>query len=425
MVAVDTRDENSPWDITDSLAELASLARTAGAQVVGQSTQRLAKPDPRTYVGKGRALEIVKSCADVDASLVIVDDELSPNQQRRLEDLLEMDVIDRTTLILDIFALHAHTREGQLQVELAQYEYMLPRLLGLRRHLSRQAGGAVGGGSIGVRGPGETKLEVDRRRVRDRITQLHQDLAEVREQRERQRQQRGSQAMPVVAIVGYTNAGKSTLFNTLTQSNVRAEDQLFATLDPTTRHVVLPSHQEILLTDTVGFIQKLPTTLVASFRATLEEVQEADILLEVVDISHDNAFEQSETVFDVLAELGAGEKPRVSALNKVDRLAEPGNIDLSLYPSAVPVSATMGAGIPALLQKIGDVLASQMTQIRVEIPFARGDLVELFHRRGLVENEDFTAFGTVIAGKLPPALISFFKKFAAQESTPRQDFKIR
>src|SRR5262249_940657 len=282
-----TTSEDALWDADDSLAELASLARTAGAEVAGTLIQRLRTPDPATYLGKGRANELTQLHAELDFDLVILDDEISPSQQRHLEEITGVRVIDRTALILDIFAQHAHTREGQLQVELAQLEYRLPRLTGRGRDLSRVGGGSRGatggvGGAIGVRGPGETKLEVDRRRIRSRIAELRRELEAVRQQRSLLRQRRSAQAIPVVPIVGYRNAGKSTLFNTLTSAGVIAEDKLFATLDPTTRHITLPTGQEVLATDTVGFIQKLPTNLVAAFRATLEEVVEADILLEVV-----------------------------------------------------------------------------------------------------------------------------------------------
>ncbi len=416
LIAVDARDNDSQWDATDSLAELASLARTAGAEVVGSAIQRLRKPEPGTYLGKGRAGEIAVECKELGVSLVLVDDELSSSQQRTLEELLECDVIDRTALILDSFPQHARPREGQLQVELAQHEYRLPRLVGQRDHLSRLGGGSRGasggtGGAIGARGPGETKLEVNRRRVRTRIAELRLEIEEVRNQRARQRSQRLAQMLPVVAVVGYTNAGKSTLFNALTAAGVLVEDKLFATLDPTTRHLVLPSHQEILLTDTVGFIQKLPTTLIASFRATLEEVREADVLLEVVDITHDNAVEQSETVSQVLRELEADDKPRVTALNKIDRLDDPAAVDLTLFPNAVAISAMRREGFDALLDVIGRVVSATMVPVRVAIPFDRGDLVEQFHRRGRVRDEEYTSSGTVILGYLPPALRGVFRPF--------------
>jgi GTP-binding protein HflX len=377
--------------------------------------QRLRHPDVATYIGKGRVQEL--SCLEkqVGFDLVIFDDELSPGQQRNLEKLLDVRVIDRTALILDIFAQHARTREGRLQVELAQLEYLLPRLSGRGVELSRQAGGTRGaggvGGAIGVRGPGETKLEIDRRRIRGRISELREEIESVREQRLIHRQQRAAQAIPVVAIVGYTNAGKSTLFNALTEAGVLAENKLFATLDPVTRQEVLPGNQEVLFTDTVGFIQKLPTRLIAAFRATLEEVVDADLLLEVVDVSHENAIEQTETVNDVLRDLDANEKPRVTALNKVDLLDDPSDIDLSLYPNAVPVSALKRVGLDALREKIAQVLAESMEMVQVTIPYAKSELVELFHRRGHVDQEEHRPDGTFIAGRIPRSLQGYYMAY--------------
>src|SRR5215472_14958788 len=351
LVAVDQDESESVWSVEDSLSELENLARTAGAEVVGTLVQRLRHPDVATYIGKGRAQELRDTEKHLGFDIVIFDDELSPSQQRNLEKLLDARVIDRTALILDIFAQHARTREGRLQVELAQLEYRLPRLAGRGVQLSRQAGGSRSagaggvGGAIGVRGPGETKLELDRRRIRGRIAELREEIEGVREQRTLHRKQRAEQSIPVVAVVGYTNAGKSTLFNALTEAKVLVENKLFATLDPTTRHITLPGNQEALLTDTVGFIQKLPTRLIAAFRATLEEVIDADLLLEVVDISHENAIEQSETVNEILKNLEAAGKPRVTALNKIDLLDDPSEVDTSLYPNAVPVSALEQKGL--------------------------------------------------------------------------------
>jgi GTPase len=380
--------------------------------------QRLRHPDVATYIGKGRAQELSFLEKQLGFELVIVDDELSPSQQRNLEKLLDARVIDRTALILDIFAQHARTREGRLQVELAQLEYRLPRLAGRGVDLSRQAGGTRSagggmGGAIGVRGPGETKLELDRRRIRGRIAELREDIEGVREQRLLHRQQRAAQAIPVVAVVGYTNAGKSTLFNALTSAQVLAENKLFATLDPITRHEILPGNQEVLFTDTVGFIQKLPTRLIAAFRATLEEVVGADLVLEVVDASHENAIEQNETVNDVLHDLAAGGKPRVTALNKIDLLDEPGELDLSLYPNAVAVSALKGSGLDALRGKVALVLAQSMERLEVIIPYARSELVELFHRRGYVDIEEHRPQGTFVAGRLPRSLRDFYTPFLA------------
>lgn len=416
LVAIEADEHDTMWGVEDSLSELEALARTAGAQVVGTLIQRLPHPDPLTYVGKGKAQELRDLVRQEDCDLAIFDHELSPTQQRALEKLLDVRIVDRTALILDIFAQHAHTREGRLQVELAQLEYRLPRLAGREVEYTRQAGGSRGaggaGGAIGVRGPGETRLEIDRRRIRSRIADLKDEIEEVRTQRSLHRQQRAAQAIPVVAVVGYTNAGKSTLFNALTEAGVLAENKLFATLDPITRHILLPGNQEVLVTDTVGFIQKLPTRLIAAFRATLEEVIEADLLLQVVDISHPNAIEQSETVNDVLQELAASDKPRVTALNKVDLLADPSAIDTSLYPHAIPVSALRQEGLETLLQEVAQVLAHSMDQVQVVIPFHRGELVELFHRRGRVDLERHEDNGTFIAGRIPRSLRGYYAPYA-------------
>lgn len=410
-------DQDSFWGVEDSLSELGTLARTAGASVVGTLIQRLPHPDGVTYVGKGRAQELSDLEKQLGVELMLFDDELTPTQQRSLEKLLDARIVDRTALILDIFAQHARTREGRLQVELAQLEYRLPRLTGRGVDFSRQAGGSRSagaggvGGAIGVRGPGETKLELDRRRIRARIAELKTEIEEVREQRALHRQQRSLQAIPVIALVGYANAGKSTLFNALTEAGVLAEDKLFATLDPVTRHIVLPNNQEVLLTDTVGFIQKLPTKLIAAFRATLEEVVDADLLLEVVDVSHENAIEQSETVNDILSELEVQEKPRVTALNKSDLLANPSELDTTLYPHAVPISALQKTGLEALQEQIATVLAASMETVQVLLPFSKGELVELFHRRGYVDREVHEPSGTFIAGRIPRSLLGYYRSY--------------
>lgn len=416
LVAVEHEDEENMWSVEDSLDELASLARTAGAEVAGKMIQRLRHPDVATYLGKGKVQELSDLEKYLGFNLVIFDDELSPSQQRNLEKALNARVIDRTALILDIFAQHARTREGCLQVELAQLEYRLPRLAGSGTEMSRLGGGSRGaaagvGGAIGVRGPGETKLEIDRRRIRGRISDLREEIESVREARQIHRRQRAEQAIPVVAVVGYTNAGKSTLFNVLTEASVVAENKLFATLDPTTRHILLPGNQEALLTDTVGFIQKLPTHLVAAFRATLEEVTDADILLEVVDVSHENAIEQSETVREILEELHASDKPRLTALNKIDLLDDVRELDTTLYPNAVPVSALKGIGLESLREKIAQVLAASMQTVQALIPYSRTELVELFHRRGRVAHEEHTPEGTLLTGRLPRVLSGYYTQY--------------
>lgn len=376
--------------------------------------QRLRHPDATTYVGKGRAQELSELEKTVGFDLVIFDDELAPAQQRNLEKLLRARVLDRTALILDIFAQHAHTREGRLQVELAQLEYRLPRLAGHGVDLSRQSGGSRSagpggaGGAIGVRGPGETRLEMDRRRIRGRIAELREEIEAVREQRKVHRQRRTAQLIPVVAIVGYTNSGKSTLFNAFTSAEVLAENKLFATLDPTTRHILLPNNQEALLTDTVGFIQKLPTRLIAAFRATLEEVIEADLLLEVVDVVHENAIEQSETVNEILDSLDVADKPRVTALNKIDLLEDGAEVDISLYPNAVPLSALRATGLDELRAKIAEVLANSMEMVQIVVPYEKSELVELFHRRGHVLCEEHRADGTFLSGQIPRSLHGYY-----------------
>jgi GTP-binding protein HflX len=426
LIAVEIPAADSLWDAHDSLDELAALARTAGAEVVGSAVQRLSRPNSALYIGRGRAHELAALRAELDLDLLIVDDELSPTQQRNLEALSDLRVIDRTALILDIFAQHARTREGQLQVELAQLEYRLPRLTGSSKALSRVGGDSRGsggggvGGAIGVRGPGETKLEIDRRRIRSRIAEVRRSLEGVRQQRAQQRRQRAAQAIPTVAIVGYTNAGKSTLFNALTSAHVTAENKLFATLDPTTRQVALPGGQHILLSDTVGFIQKLPTTLVAAFRATLEEVVEADALLEVVDATHENAVEQSQTVNDVLEELGAAAKPRITALNKIDLLADPSNLDAAIYPNAVAVSAVNGEGLEALLVKIGEVMTEDMLYLRALVPYSRGDLLEQWRRRGRVLRQNETEEGTRVEGLTPRGLMSVLGPYRLPDEPVRR-----
>ena len=360
------------WNPQDSLDELAELARTAGAKVLDRVSQRVPKPT-QEYVGKGKLEEIKRLCEELDVDTVICDDELTPTQQRNLESALaytgghaERKVIDRTALILDVFASRARTREGRLQVELAQQEYLLPRLAGQWSHLDRLRGGSGGGagGGIGTRGPGETQIETDRRLVRGGIQRLKKDLENVRRHRRLHRSKRTSNGIPVVSLVGYTNAGKSTLLNRMTRAGVRAENLMFSTLDPVTRRIQLPSGQPVLLTDTVGFIHKLPTSLIAAFRATLEEISESTLVLHVADVTHRNAPEQVTVVESILDDMGMDGIPTVMALNKADLLQPSGNGHLDDLPEiasgpedAVLLSALKGDGIDDLLQKIEARLA--------------------------------------------------------------------
>lgn len=402
--------EDGQWPLEASLEELAQLARTAGLEVVGQVTQRLERPNPATFIGPGKVEELKERVAETAANVVIFDDELSPRHQRELEKALGdgVKVLDRTALILDIFAQHAQTREGALQVELAQYEYRLPRLTRAWTHLARQAGGRAGGatGGVGVRGPGETQLETDRRVIRRRITQLRKELEEVRAHRSRYRARRRREGIPVVSIVGYTNAGKSTLLNALTDAGVLVEDKLFATLDPTTRRVRLPSGRIVLFTDTVGFIQKLPTHLVAAFRATLEEVTESDLLLHVLDVTHPQARRQAEAVLETLEAIGAAGKPMVTALNKVDRLTDRTQaLRLAAdLPNPVFISALRGEGLDLLLERVEDLLSQGLVPVETVIPYNRWDLMRIVREQGFVEREMPTARGMRIIARVPPSI---------------------
>jgi GTPase len=344
------------WVVEDDLDELAQLAKTAGATVCGRLTQARLQPDPRQFLGTGKVQELALLVQELGANLVVIDGELAPNQQRNLEDMVGVKVVDRTELILDIFAQRANTREGKLQVELAQLKYLYPRLMGKGTTLSRLGGGGMGGG-IATRGPGETKLEIDRRRIRDRISLLERETNRIRSYRDTQRRKRIFENLPVVALTGYTNSGKSTLLNALTKSEALVEDKLFATLDPATRRTVLPDNSPVLLTDTVGFIKKLPTQLIAAFSGTLEEVVVADCLLHVVDASHPNVMEHVSSVHDVLAELHAIDKPMITVLNKADKARHEDLAWLaSQLPNPVIVSAKDRTGLGRLMEKIHDVV---------------------------------------------------------------------
>lgn len=416
------------WPAEESLSELERLADTAGLVVLGQTTQKLERPNAATFIGKGKAAEIADTVQHMGIDVVVFDNDLTPGHQRELEKIFGKDVkvLDRTGLILDIFAQHARTREGALQVELAQYEYRLPRLTQTwtQQALTRQAGGRAGGstGGVGVRGPGETKLEMDRNVIRHRISQIKRELENVRAQRARYRSQRRRSGLPTVALVGYTNAGKSTLLNTLSGADVYIADQLFATLDPTTRRVTLPGGTVVLLTDTVGFIQKLPTGLIAAFRATLEEVIEADLLLHVIDASHPQALDQARAVYATLKEIKASDIPMINVLNKIDRLADPDAACAALchLPDSVAISALTGVGLDSLRSHIEEVLEAEMVRVDVVIPFDRGELVGLFHERGLIDKEEYRETGTRIVGRLPEVLSQQFDTFRTPHDTKRK-----
>lgn len=374
-------------DSEESLDELNALAETAGAVVLGRVLQSRPKPDPALFIGSGKAEELQLTCQVQEIDLAIVDDEITGAQQKNLEKALGVRVIDRTALILDIFAKRAQTAEGKLQVELAQLQYRLPRLTGMGTSLSRLGGG------IGTRGPGETQLEVDRRRIRERIDDLRRELEEVKRRRELARSRREKQEQITVALVGYTNAGKSTLLNALSGSDVFVEDKLFATLDPVVRKVELPENRSCLAVDTVGFIRKLPHSLVDAFRSTLEEAVFADLILVVSDVSSPFYADQKATVFSVLKELGAGDKPMIEVLNKSDAVSVP----IELEPAdAVLISARSGEGLDRLRQVISDRIARMRHRVTFTVPYAKGAVLSLIHAKGQVLNEEYTAEGTEV-----------------------------
>ncbi len=423
LVGVELKGQRTILALNDSLAELSLLADTAGLDVVGELTQKMDRPNVETFIGTGKVEELKALVEETLAQVVIFDDELNPRHQRELEKVLgdKVRVMDRTGLILDIFAQHAHTREGMLQVELAQYEYYLPRLTRQWTHLARQAGGGGGrtgsAGGVGLRGPGETQLEVDRRAIRTRITHLKEELDKVEAHRSRYRAQRKRSRIPTVALVGYTNAGKSTLLNRLAKSDVYVADQLFATLDPTTRRVDLPGGTAALFTDTVGFIQKLPTTLVAAFHATLEEIAEADLLLHVVDISHPNALNQYESVQMTLDEIGAGHIPAVTVLNKIDQLHDPESAQETMrrVPKSVAISASEGTAIQEMLSLVHQELFEMLSPIQVKLPYQQGALISLFHEMGQVEQIEHGRGGVLMRGRIPGRLVAQFKPWQVKK----------
>jgi GTP-binding protein HflX len=410
LVGVELK-SGSTQQLRESLDELAELAQTAGGEVIGEGVQKVEGANAATYIGKGKAEEFAKFCAEHNVDTVIFDDELTPAQTRNLEKIFEVKILDRTALILDIFSQRARTREGKLQIELAQLQHLLPRLTRFWGHLSRQKGG------IGMRGgEGESQLEADRRKVNERIDRITRDLAAVQQQRETQRAGRLRNQWPLASIVGYTNAGKSTLLNRLTGAAVLAKDILFATLDPTTRRLRLPTNQNILLTDTVGFIRKLPHGLVESFKATLEEVVQADLLLHVVDVSHPQADEQIAAVNSVLNELGAGDKPTLMVFNKVDQLNGGNTLTRlhELYPNSVAISARTGTGITELLAEISTQIRPERELVDLKIPHEEAALIARLHKVGQVLERKYLTKVTKFKARIPPQYHAEFAAFIVE-----------
>lgn len=431
LVAAEIKDSKRLMDTADSLEELALLADTAGLEVVGETSQKLDRPNVSTYVGSGKVEEIAALAEETLADVIIFDDELTPRHLRELSKRFgdKVRVLDRTALILDIFAQHASTKAGRLQVELAQYEYRLPRLSHAWGHLGRQTGGASGRsgsvGGVGLRGPGETQLEVDKREIRKRITILKREIESLSEHRKRYRVQRKRSHIPVIALVGYTNAGKSTLLNSLSKSDVYAADQLFATLDPTTRRVILPGDHVCLFTDTVGFIQKLPTDLVAAFKSTLEEINEADLLLHVIDVSHYNAGAQFESVKQTLEEIEADNIPVINVFNKADLLD--GDIEETKKlleesdPDACLISAKTGEGIDELKTAITETLFEKMVPIHVRLPYSEGALISLFHDQGFVEYVEHGRSAVTMEGNIPTRYLTSYQPYFIDQDQDNEE----
>ena len=411
VVGVQLKSENA-WCIDESLDELEELVVTAGGEVAGRGTQRLDRVNAATFIGPGKARGFAEECKEAGVDTVVFDEELSPAQGRNLEKVFECKILDRTALILDIFSQRARTREGKLQVELAQLTHLLPRLTRFWTHLSRQKGG------IGMRGgEGESQLEVDRRKVRERIDKIQHDLELVMRQRSVQRIGRKRNQWPLGSLVGYTNAGKSTLFNAITGASTLAEDKLFATLDPTTRRLRLPTNQNVLLSDTVGFIRKLPHDLVDAFKATLEEVIEADLLLHVVDISSPQAEEQIEAVNVVLDELGVADKPMLMVFNKVDRVSAPGLAKrfTGQYPNSIMVSARTGEGFEAFMAELGKQLRPVREMLELSIPHSQSEVIAQLHEVGQVLERDYDAPEAMFKALIPPSHRAAFEPFIIRE----------
>ena len=398
VVLVGVWTEGSAEMAENSLAELKALAETAGSEVLDALIQRRDKPDPATYIGSGKVVELRQIVASTGADTVICDGELSPSQLRQLEDKLKVKVVDRTALILDIFAQHAKSKEGKAQVELAQIAYLLPRLRGWGDSLSRQVGGrAAGGAGIGGRGPGETKIETDRRRIRDKMAKLRREIAEMKVSRDTKRQERKRFNIPSVAIAGYTNAGKSSLLNKLTDAGVLVEDALFATLDPTVRKTQTAEGRIYTLSDTVGFVRHLPHQLIDAFKSTLEEVSGSDLIVHVVDGSHSDPFEQIRAVREVIIEIGGGDIPEIIAINKVDAADPKVVMDiLRKEKNSFAFSARTGFGIEGLVQAIEKSLPHPNIEVTATIPYDRGDLVSAIHETGEILSEEYVEAGTLI-----------------------------
>ena len=408
LVGID-RAREAGWTLEDDLSELARLVHTAGALVVGVVTQRLDRPNPRTFIGSGKAQEVEELAREERATIVIFDDDLTPSQQANLEGLLpDIRVIDRTQLILDIFALHAVSHEGKLQVELARLEYVLPRLRGMWGHLEAER---LGGGRGARFGAGESQLETDRRLTRRRIGDLRKELKHIARARDTQRAARGSSGVFRIALVGYTNAGKSTLLNALTGAGVLVQDQLFATLDATTRRLDLPDGRAVTLTDTVGFINKLPHGLVEAFKSTLDEVREADLLLHVVDSSHPNREAQMGAVKVVLEEIGAADRPQLVAYNKADLLPALERERLAQAPGAVVVAAASHEGLDVLLERIATIAAQADIPLTVTVPYDRGELVRLAHEQGHILSEEHLPEGTRLTVVASAAVLGRLSEF--------------
>jgi GTP-binding protein HflX len=419
VVLVGVWTDGTAADADASLAELAALAETAGSEVLEGMVQRRSKPDPSTYIGSGKAAELRDVVTATGADTVICDGELSPAQLTALEKAVKVKVIDRTALILDIFAQHATSSEGKAQVALAQMEYMLPRLRGWGESMSRQAGGRAGGsgGGVGLRGPGETKIETDRRRIRERMSKLRRDIKDMKKVRDTQRSRRVHSDMPSIAIVGYTNAGKSSLLNSLTGAGVLVQDALFATLEPTTRRGEFDDGRPFVVSDTVGFVRHLPTQLVEAFRSTLEEVVDADLLVHVVDGSDVNPLAQisavRQVISDVFADHASGPAPELLVVNKTDAASGLGLARLRrALPGAVFVSARTGDGVDALRRRMAELAAPTDTAVDVVIPYDRGDLVARMHADGRVQQTEHISDGTRIKARVPVALAASLRQFS-------------